>query len=278
MNQLFAHKWIKALAWLGLCICWIAGYFLNKNTQEQRISHYLEADDTPSEYIAPNIYCLKDANHASYLLIGEAKGYGGKIQVVIKTSTTGEIENVILDDHKETPSYLNKLISKKYLNQFEKLPLTDPNHFKTVNAISGATTSSTAIKNAVLQAAETYNVEVLQQESGQFKPAVHYQFGLAELTVVAILLMYFTVRVLRKISQKRMQRITTLISLILLGFMFNQSIGLSRLVALLSGWFPPLAINLAFYLLLGTTLVIIIWKKKISIVNGPVLLELFRIP
>lgn len=262
MNKIFTHKLTKGLALLGLCVCWLVGYYLNKSSQELRLVQYLNADGAQFESITDNIYSIQDSVNSCYLLAGEAKGYGGKLQVVIKTNPTGEIERVILDDHSETPSYINKLFTTKYLKQFEKLSIIDPNHFRSIDAISGASTSSTAIKNAVLLAAEAYNVEVLRQEAGQFKPIMNYQFGLPEVTVIALLLIYFLVRVIRKVPQKRMQQLAALISLILLGFIFNQSIGLSRLVGLLSGWLPPLAINLAFYLLLGSTLIIILWKKE----------------
>jgi len=262
MNQLFTHKLTKGLALIGLCFCWLVGYYLNKSSQEQRLEPYMNGDNLTFESVTANIYSINDQASSYHLLATEAKGYGGIIQVIIKTNTAGIIDRVILGEHNETPSYLNKLINKKYLEQFENLPITDPNYFGSVNAISGATTSSTAIKNAVLLAAEEYNVEVLQQEAGQFKPTIMYQFGLAEVTAIALLLVYFLVRVIRKVPQKRMQQFATLISLILLGFVFNQSIGLSRLVGMLSGWLPPLAINLAFYLLLGSTLVIILWKKE----------------
>ena len=262
MNKLFDYKLTKGLALLGLCICWAVGFYADKTSQKQQLTNILGSEELNIESVTDNIFSISDSTDHYHLITGQAKGYGGMIQVYIKINTESEIEQLILADHNETPSYLNRLSNEKYLRKFEKRLIHSPDQLHSIDGISGATLSSLAIKNAVLNAAEEYNVTVLQNEASQFKPSINYQFGLAEVTVIALLLIYFLVRVIRKVRQKRIQRIAALISLILLGFVFNQSIGLSRLVGMLSGWLPPLAINMAFYLLLGSTLIIIIWKKE----------------
>lgn len=90
-----------------------------------------------------------------------SKGYSGDIWIMVGFSLEGNIQNVVVIEHKETPGLGSKLSDLKFLNQYlEKNPEQTNLKVKkdggTVDAITGATISSRAFSEAVQLAYETY--------------------------------------------------------------------------------------------------------------------------
>jgi Na+-translocating ferredoxin:NAD+ oxidoreductase subunit G len=90
-----------------------------------------------------------------------SKGYSGDIWIMVGFSLEGNIQNVVVIEHKETPGLGSKLSDLKFLNQYlEKNPgqtnLKVKKDGGTVDAITGATISSRAFSEAVQLAYETY--------------------------------------------------------------------------------------------------------------------------
>jgi electron transport complex protein RnfG len=90
-----------------------------------------------------------------------SKGYSGDIWIMVGFTMQGNIQNIVVIEHKETPGLGSKLTDPKFLNQFlEKNPgqlnLKVKKDGGTVDAISGATISSRAFSEAVQLAFETF--------------------------------------------------------------------------------------------------------------------------
>lgn len=92
-----------------------------------------------------------------------SRGYSGDIWIMVGFSMQGDIQNIVVIEHKETPGLGSKLTDPKFLNQFlEKNPgQTNLNVKKdggTIDAITGATISSRAFSEAVQLAYETFQL------------------------------------------------------------------------------------------------------------------------
>jgi H+/Na+-translocating ferredoxin:NAD+ oxidoreductase subunit G len=99
-----------------------------------------------------------------YSIKVEANGFGGTICVEVALSNDGIVKNVQVLSHSETDGLGTQVTDPEFLSQFidktaETFKLTneDPSDDNAVQAISGATVSSTAITNAVNLAVEYYN-------------------------------------------------------------------------------------------------------------------------
>ena len=109
-------------------------------------------------------------NHMGYVFSVTAKGYGGDVEITVGIDTSGTIKGVKIGKNSETPGLGSKAQDDEFLSQFEgvnpdkalavvKIQGSEPEQ---IDAISGATITSTAVTNGVQSALEAY--EKLMQE------------------------------------------------------------------------------------------------------------------
>lgn len=89
------------------------------------------------------------------------KGYSGDIWIMVGFNITGEIQNVFVIEHKETPGLGSKMTGPAFANQFlgkhpEQMNLKVKKDGGDVDAITGATISSRAYSEAIQIAFDTY--------------------------------------------------------------------------------------------------------------------------
>jgi len=100
--------------------------------------------DTGDSRIAA-VYTAKDGsgNVAGYIFTVDVKGYGGTVETMVGVDSTGAVSGVTVTSQNETPGVGAKATVADYLSQYVGMTTSDP------ELISGATITSTAIKNAV---------------------------------------------------------------------------------------------------------------------------------
>lgn len=89
------------------------------------------------------------------------KGYSGDISIMVGFSMTGEIQNIFVIEHKETPGLGSKMTAPSFVNQFlnknpEQMKLKVKKDGGDVDAITGATISSRAYSEAIQLAFDTF--------------------------------------------------------------------------------------------------------------------------
>jgi len=103
------------------------------------------------------LYKAKDADGdlIAYVFIADAYGYSSDIRTVVSLSPQGNIIEVMILEHKETPGIGSRIVEDEFLSQFKD---------KDINAqfdtISGATISSSAVIDSIKEKAR----EVLRHE------------------------------------------------------------------------------------------------------------------
>jgi Na+-translocating ferredoxin:NAD+ oxidoreductase subunit G len=90
-----------------------------------------------------------------------AKGYSGDIWLMVGFAISGEIQNVFVIEHKETPGLGSKMTTPKFVDQFlnkhpEQMKLKVKKEGGDVDAITGATISSRAYAEAIQLAFDTF--------------------------------------------------------------------------------------------------------------------------
>lgn len=98
-----------------------------------------------------------------------SNGYSGDVWLMVSFSRGGEIQRIVVLDHRETPGLGSKMSSSEFLAQFEG---KNPAQFKIkvkkdggdVDAISGATISSRAFSEAVQTAFDAFQKEKIDHE------------------------------------------------------------------------------------------------------------------
>jgi polyferredoxin len=189
-------------------------------------------------------------------------GYGGPLKMAVAVDSAGTIVDLAVVDSKETPSYLNKVLEKDFLEVLigrgykEKYSVGGE-----IDAVSSATYSSIAIVEAAKKgtrfiAANVLGFNVPKEE----KPVL--KFGLLEMVLILLFVAgYFAHKKSFKYT-KAVRWGTMLVGLVVIGFYYNQLLTLSMINQLLLGYFPPLHSHLYFYLLLGGTFLVLTIDKK----------------
>ena len=90
-----------------------------------------------------------------------SKGYSGDISIMVGFNLAGEIQNIFVINHKETPGLGSKMTTPAFVNQFlnkhpEKMKLKVKKDGGDVDAITGATISSRAYSEAIQLAYDTF--------------------------------------------------------------------------------------------------------------------------
>ncbi len=109
----------------------------------------LQMDGLADAYVATD----SNGETIGYVITAASKGYGGLVNVMVGLDAKGNLTGVKMMDNNETPGLGSKVGEAKYTSQF-----LDKNYetYKDVAAISGATITSTAFKNALAIAMDAY--------------------------------------------------------------------------------------------------------------------------
>ncbi len=195
-----------------------------------------------------------------YVVIGRAAAYGGPIEMVTGINLQRKIVGTVIAAHKDTPSFIDKIIDQKYLEKFKGKDITDPLSInQDIDSISGATISSRGIAKAVSEGSHAvargqFGLDV----KDEVKP---FKFGLKEITVIALGLLMVAGAVFK---QKKWRWVTLISSLIFIGFQYNTPISLANIAAFFMGNFPPIRENLVWYILLiGIPVITLVLGKNV---------------
>lgn len=98
----------------------------------------------------------KADNGAGYVISAAARGYGGDVPVMVAFDETGAIAAVQFLDNEETPGMGQKVMDESFYGQFAGMA-AEPMALSDIDAITGATISSTAAVEGINSAIEAYN-------------------------------------------------------------------------------------------------------------------------
>ena len=196
--------------------------------------------------------------HLGYVTVESSMGYGGPLQMAVAVDNQGKIVDVAVVNSKETPSYLEKVLSTDFL---EKIKGKTYNEEYELDAVSSATYSSRAIVEASKKGNRFIAAKVLGFEVSKDKvPAI--KIGTVEVVIILLFIVgYFAHK--NTFKYKKVARWgTMLVGLFVIGFYYNQPFTLSMFNQLLLGYFPPLHSHLYWYLLLGGIFLVFTIENK----------------
>ncbi|WP_430812475.1 MULTISPECIES: FMN-binding protein [unclassified Carboxylicivirga] len=254
-------KIINGLAYFSLLIAFIIGLWADKTKNELNGLAYLSTHKLSLGEAHDGVYpLLKKGELAGYLALGEAQGYGGPLQIVVITDTTALVKETIVYQAFETPSFLAKLHSNKFFQQFTDKPASASFVFgEDIQGVTGATISSRAINEATRKAA---HIIASEQFKIEVAPVVK-QWSLSYLDGIIALILITGIF----LSYKRIRKIRTInlgLGIVFIGFVLNASLSLTHFGRLFLGYFPDIHTHLSWWLLLlGTISILVINGKNI---------------
>jgi len=258
----FVERFKNQLTWIVVTSLIVLAVFIGKNRSEQSKQEIIQQYYLESKYqirqVNQNkwiIYDISDHNE-NLLYLGKAYGYNGEVEVLFEVDKDSLIQKTFPASHQETPSYFDKIIEKHFFEQFQGKKVAGFLKNKPVNAVSGATITS----NAIIQATKN---GYAQGENISVTETKYPLFGMLEIIVSYL---FVAGIVMSKIKSQKIKKtlrwLTIFISLIFLGFIYNQPISYSRLSGLLLGNFPDWHKEFYFYILFTGSIVIIFINRK----------------
>lgn len=247
---------------LGIALVVLLASVYGKNRYEESQKHLLE-----EIFPAPQ-YSLKQINSNKWLLtspglppswflyIGDGKGYNGPVSILAQIDKEGKMVQLIITVNHETPSYFQKLEKNNFLKTASRVEIRSYLSCEPVNAVSGATITSRAVMEGIKNA-YSKGENITLSESNQ--PS----FGALELIILFLLIVGI---LLQWIKNRKANQITLwsslIVSLVFLGFVYNQPVTISRIVAALNGYLPEIRHEFYLYLLLGGSIFALILTGK----------------
>ncbi len=196
-----------------------------------------------------------------YVAIAEAHGYGGPLTLAVAVTPTGEVNGVVIADHKETPSWMNKVTGARFVDQLIDKPYTDPFSLEDdLDVVTGATYTTEAIAKAALKGSQTVAAHLGLPVTEAPPPKI--TFGIPEIALIALYAAGFISQQRTFKFKKQLRWVTLLVGLFVLGFVYNKPLTLSMINQALLGYWPQWQSNLYWFLLIGGILFVFTIDNK----------------
>lgn len=251
-------KFRNQVLWLVITSLIALAVFIGKSRAEESLMQLLQSN--LSEYdldLTPvnNNKWITEGNNGN-LYLGSGLGYNGEVKVIIHVDSEGIIKKILPVYHQETPGYFKKIEKKLFFDRFTGKNISAFQKNQTVDVISGATITSNAIIDAIKTGyAKGENIQLTQNRVPVF--------GALEISIIFLFITGWLIVKIKSAKIKNFLRwISVVISLIFVGFIYNQPITYSRLTAFLLGNRPDFYKEIFFYILLTGSIVFILFTRK----------------
>jgi Na+-translocating ferredoxin:NAD+ oxidoreductase RnfG subunit len=180
----------------------------------------------------------------------EVNGYVDEIDVLVGMDLKGVVTGVVILSHRDTPQYIDRIVSGGFLKRF--VGRSQSAGFDEIEAITGATISSDAIKRDIQTA--IFEVEKKLLQSGAIKKGgLNNSSPFDVLSTVAVILLLTGVIAVTIMSKRRWLRYVVWGgSIVIAGFWLNTPITIGTIVDIRNGMIPaylPLLIIFIFALI-----------------------------
>lgn len=274
MNSLNVKLKVSLSLLIIISLYWL-GYYLSpakpvkikdKEIEQLIISNFGKEYKIISHKKPIPYYEIRDlsSNIKGYILYTEElkttkQGFGGKLPLTILVDATGQIKEVIIGPNRETPSYL-ELIKKELLQKFKNYTPHNSNY--KIDAITGATFTSTAVIEGVLSSLSLFSSKVLYKSS---EPHL-YSYSLLKLDITTVLsIVIFFIFVAISVNSKiiyRFRYIYLSLVIIVIGFILKRFLSIGDILRLISIQLPASSfLPLWLIFTLGIIIITIIWGR-----------------
>jgi len=254
---------LASITLVSLIAAWIIGWQkTNMDVIELVQLSYPEIKSL--DLIAEDIYSTTIPELATndYFVIGKSNGTGGPMRILVRFDSVGVLKNIIPIEHKETIAFFQKTQSNGLMKVFTGYDSQKGvSELDQIDVISGASFTSRAVINSVINAAENF----AHQKWGiqpQEKPAKKISFGLKEITLMVLFLISLIIYNGKFKYKKQLRWISLTLSVIILGFVTTTMMSIVNINAFLMMFLPDIYNNLAWYLLFLIVFLPLIFKRK----------------
>ena len=256
------------VAWITLCLlvtCGVIG-FNRAKTDLAQFKKELWPGATSFKSMGYETVLAQDEQGKTLgcVATGTYNGFGGPLEVAVAVDPTGIIQNVVVVQHRESPSWYDRVMASDLLTRLQGKSYRDPIQLgEDVDGITGATYTARAIVMASKEATLEAVGDVLGHDVTPYVTQKHVKIGLPEISLVSLLLMA-TIGIYKvpHQHQKTMKWILMILGAALVGFTFNHPLTLVDVNKLLMGYWPGIYNQLYWYLLIFGIIIIFLTTGK----------------
>lgn len=215
--------------------------------------------------LSRGVYSVLDegGEPVGWAAMGKANGYGGPLMLVVGVDLEGEVAGVEVVEHRETPIFFRMVRSAAYFEEVAGSDFHEVEYdYEAVVGVTGATRTSDAIVASLRSAV----AEVADDQFDVRLPAPprSFEFGLLEIVVLALFAAGIAAHRAGGSVRRWARWACQLTGLMIIGFWAASPISLAKITSLLSGYFPDIYSNLAFYfLIIGLVITTLLHRRNI---------------
>ncbi len=236
---------IPALAYVLLVVAFVIGQIAAQMDYEALLQKQMPDVELTRSQVnkeLPIVYrMLKDDEESpDVVVMAEGEGYGGPLVVGVRARRTEDgarVNEILLLDHKETPSFVQRIENKYFFRQFAGKSVTDDFIVgDDIDAVSGATVSSAGFTTAVREAVHLGAVQHLKLDRTWQEPV--WRIGANEGILLALFALAFFGSYRKDKAGKYARYIVMAGALVFVGFYANVSVNLGNLAGIFMGYIP----------------------------------------
>lgn len=241
---------IAAISIMLIIVVWIIGIYRESTDIEPYLHQVMPTADKIEKSALGNFIAFNNNQLLGYIAIGEGNGYGGPMQLAVAINLEGEITDLTVIKHLETPRWfervfqnglISRLIGKRYSDAFSLN--------SDVDGVSGATYTSRGLANAALEGVRRLAEQELDLDVPPKAPT-KFIFGLPEITLIALFVLGIIGRRKSFRHTKKMRWFCMVTGMIMLGFVYTNPLTISMLNQMLLGFWPDWHTHFYWYLLI----------------------------
>jgi len=264
-NRQRNERILAIIALVTLAAAWVLGSFRLEADKQPFLKQALpEADRL--DFLGGDTYSAwkeePETRLLGYVTTGKAPGYGGTMELVVAVDSKGEILGFTVYGHKETPSFLRRVLRSKLPKSLLGKSYQDAFVLGTdVDGVTGATYTSRALTDAIRRAGR----RVAENHLGlKVPPEIppHIRFGIPEGILLALFLGGMLAARSGFKARKVARWVLMLTGLVFLGFITSQPLTLIFINQALLGFWPQWQTHLFWYILMGGVFLLLLLRNS----------------
>jgi len=246
---------ILAVVALGiLAVAWGVGGFRDEADKRPFLKQALpEADRL--DFLGGDTYSAwkedPEKHLLGYVAVSQAPGYGGRMELAVAVDTEGDILGFSIVGHKETPSFLRRVMHSHLPKNLRGKSYRDAFMLEAdIDGVTGATYTARALANAVRRAGR----RVAEKHLGLKPPpeeSPRIQFGIPEIILIALFLGSMLASRPEFKKRKTVRWALMLTGIVFLGFITSRPLTLIFINQALLGFWPQWQTHLFWYILMA---------------------------
>jgi NosR/NirI family transcriptional regulator, nitrous oxide reductase regulator len=244
------EKILVVITIFSLVLAFVLGLRLETKNVTSHLKSAFSSADRFEKGTANSYSAVAEGKLLGYVSISEADGYGGPVKIATGIDRSGKIVGLSVVKQTETPSWYRRILKANFQDLFIGKSVTEP--FKLgedIDAVSGATYTSKAITAAVKMSSQDIaknELGIKITEPGEKAIA----FGVPEIVLLLLISLWGLSRIHQLKNNRFLRWASLLISLFLLGFVYNSPLTLTFINKFLLGYWPEWQNHLYWYILI----------------------------